>query len=254
MATRTSAPPSRMSVNEAMRELELAGSPQTRKIYLRHGAPEPLFGVNAPPMKALVKRIQVDHQLARQLWATGNFDARTLAVKVADPAQMTPAELDGWATASRGRVCGNYVAMLAVEGPHAAAKMRQWLGAADEHLRAVGWALLGQLATHALDLDDAEFLAHLQHIEQTIHAAPNGEREAMNMAVIQIGCRNPALRQAAVAAAQRIGKVAVDHGDTDCKTPDAATYIEKAWAHSLSKGMASPAEHERAREPQRTRC
>jgi hypothetical protein len=76
----------------------------------------------------------------------------------------------------------------------------------------------------------------------------------MNMAVIQIGCRNAALRKAATAAARRIGKVVVDHGDTACKTPDAAAYIDKAWAHSTSKGFASPAAHERSREPMRTRC
>ncbi len=76
----------------------------------------------------------------------------------------------------------------------------------------------------------------------------------MNMAVILIGCRNAALRKAATAAAKRIGKVVVDHGDTACKTPDAAQYIDKTWAHSKSKGFESPAAHERSREPQRVRC
>jgi len=68
------------------------------------------------------------------------------------------------------------------------------------------------------------------------------------------GCRNAALRQAATAAAERIGEVEMDHGDTACKTPDAAAAIAKAWAHSLGKGFASPAAHERTREPLRLRC
>jgi hypothetical protein len=74
------------------------------------------------------------------------------------------------------------------------------------------------------------------------------------MTVILIGSRNVALRKAATAAAKRIGKVDVDHGDTACKTPDAASYIEKTWTHSMSKGFDSPAAHERSREPQRLRC
>ena len=41
----------------------------------------------------LMKRIDVDHELARQLWATGNVDARNLAMKIADPVAMTPDEL-----------------------------------------------------------------------------------------------------------------------------------------------------------------
>jgi hypothetical protein len=76
----------------------------------------------------------------------------------------------------------------------------------------------------------------------------------MNRALIAIGCRSPGLRKLADAAAKRIGKVEIDHGDTACKTPDAAEYIERTWAHSTAKGFPSPAAHERSREPMRTRC
>jgi hypothetical protein len=52
----------------------------------------------------------------------------------------------------------------------------------------------------------------------------------MNGALIAIGLRNPRLEKKAVAAAKRIGKVEVDHGETSCETPDAAAYIAKAKA------------------------
>jgi hypothetical protein len=42
--------------------------------------------------------------------------------------------------------------------------------------------------------------------------------------------RGGPLRDEAIAAARRIGKVEVDHGDTDCKTPDAVEYILKVEA------------------------
>ena len=114
--------------------------------------------------------------------------------------------------------------------------------------------LVGQLAQRDEVTADSFFEERLIEIERTVHTAPNAEREGMNAALITIGCRSPALRVAAIAAANRIGKVDVDHGDTDCKTPDAALYIEKAWAHSTSKGFASPAAQERKREPPRRRC
>jgi len=50
----------------------------------------------------------------------------------------------------------------------------------------------------------------------------------MNGAVISIGVCKPALHEKAIAAATRIGKVMVDHGETGCTTPDAAAYIDKA--------------------------
>jgi hypothetical protein len=61
----------------------------------------------------------------------------------------------------------------------------------------------------------------------------------MNNALISIGIRNPKLRKQAIAAAKRIGKVDVDHGETSCKTPDAAPYIAKAAAYGAKKKKAA---------------
>lgn len=244
----------RMSLAQTMRALELAGSEQTRKTYARHGAQGPMFGVSFATLKLMVKKIGVDHALARELWDTGNHDARMLAVKIADPAAVTPAELDRWAGVTRARMCGGYVSMLAAESPHGVAKARKWLASSNLALRASGWTLVGFLASLDEALPDAWFAEQLAKIEKTIHQAPNNEREPMNMALIAIGGRNAALHKAATAAAKRIGKVEIDHGDTACKTPDAVEYMAKTWAHAQAKKFVSPAAQERAREPMRTRC
>jgi 3-methyladenine DNA glycosylase AlkD len=243
-----------MSLAQAMSALEKAGTAQARKTYARHGASEPMFGVSFATIQTLRKQIGVDHELALALWDTGNFDARNLAFKVADPAQMAPAVLDRWAGAPTARMCGSYVGAIAAEGPHAAAKAKQWLAAKDEMQRTTGWCLVGQLAMLDEATPDAWFLERIATIEKSIGAVPDGERYMMNSALIQIGGRNTALRKAAVAAAKRIGRIEVDHGDTECKTPDAVAYIEKSWTHSTSKGFESPAAHERSRERMRLRC
>lgn len=244
----------RMTLAEVMRELKKAGTAQARKTYTRHGAAEPMFGVSFATLKTLMKRIDVDHELALALWGTGNFDARNLAFKIVDPARLTSADLDRWAREMSARISCGYVAMVAVESPHAAKKLSQWLASSDDKERSHGWSLLGQAAQRDETTPDAFFAKRLAEIARTIHAAPNGEREAMNRAFIAIGCRSSGLRKAALAAAKRIGKVEVDQGDTDCKTPDAAEYIEKCWTHAISKGFESPAAQERSRESQRRRC
>lgn len=249
------APPARMTLAEAMRTLEKAGSAQTRKTYARHGATGPMFGVSFATLKTLTKRIDVDHELALALWDTGNLDARNLAVKIVDPARMKPADLDRWARETcLSRMCGSYVGMLAAEGPHGAKKAAQWLSSDDVKERCAGWSLLGQLAQRDVTTHEAFFEERLAEIVRTIHAAPNFEREHMNMVVVMIGGRSRGLRKAALAAAKRIGKVEIDHGDTACKTPDAAEYIEKGWANATSKGFESPAAQEREREVPRRRC
>ncbi|MBL8860478.1 MAG: DNA alkylation repair protein [Planctomycetes bacterium] len=252
-ATKAAAP--RMTLAQALSALEKAGSAQTRKTYARHGAIGPMFGVSFATLKELTKRIGVDHELALALWQTGNLDARNLAVKIVDPARMASADLDRWAKESiASRTCGSYVGMVAAEGPHARRKAERWLEARAENVRCAGWSLVAHLAQRDDAAPDTFFEPLLARIERGIHAAPNCERGNMNLALIAIGCRGAALRKAATAAAKRVGRVEIDHGDTACKTPDAAATIEKAWAYATSKGSPSPAALERTRETPRRRC
>ena len=64
--------------------------------------------------------------------------------------------------------------------------------------------------------------------------------DAMNNALIAIGIRNARLEKLAIAAARRIGKVEVDHGETSCKTNDAEAYIKKTKEHRKTKAKKKP--------------
>lgn len=248
------APASRMTLAEVMKTLEKAGSAQTRKTYARHGATEPMFGVSFATLGALWKKIRVDHDLAMRLWDTGNFDARNLAFKIVDPTRMSAADLDRWARETPVRMVSGYVSMVAAEGLQGFATATRWLSSSDEQLLCAGWGLVGQLAARDPATPDAWLAERLAEIEKTIHEAPNQRRYAMNGALISIGGRSAPLKKAALVAAKKIGKVEVDHGDTSCKTPDAAPYIEKMWERARAGGFASPSAHEQSRESGRTRC
>jgi 3-methyladenine DNA glycosylase AlkD len=236
-----------------MRFLEKAGSAQTRKTYARHGAHGAMFGVRFGDLFTLMKRIDVDHALARELWATGNVDARNLAMKIAAPEEITSEELDRWAIENPMPMCALYVATLAAESPHGSSKLREWLSSSDERLLAMGWTLLGRTS----DLDESfprkELLRRVAEIEKTIHSAPNEVRREMNRALIAIGGHSPAMRKAVIAAARRIGTVRVDPGDTAGKTADAIETVEKMWARAGTR-FPSPAAHERSMKSMRRRC
>lgn len=224
-----------MTLDETMAELEALGTPQNRKVYPRHGAAEPMFGVSYANLGNLKKKIKVDHELAVQLWETGNHDARVLATMIADPQQATPPMLESWA-----RVPNNYVLTDAVSGlvgktSHAGDLMRTWIDVDAEFVEAAGWNLLGGSAMYGNELSDDVFLSYIDRIERDIHGAKNRVRYSMNNALIAIGTRSDALEQETVAAAKRIGLVEVDHGETGCKTPNAVTYIPKARAHQRKK-------------------
>lgn len=217
---------------DVMAELESLGTEQARKTYRRHGAGENVFGVSFAHLERLRKKYRRHPDLAPELWASGNYDARNLAVKIADPAAMEPETLDRWLReAGSGQTdVGVFIGDLASRSPHATDLMRRWIASDEEGVARGGWMLLARLAMTDDDLGDEELLGYLEQIEARIHSAPNLHRDAMNNVVIAVGLRSQSLQTAALAAADRIGKVEVDHGDTACKTPDARAYIEKALA------------------------
>lgn len=214
-----------------LEELESLGTAQNRKVYARHGVGEAMYGVSFGNLRKLAKRLKPDTELARRLWASGNHDARVLATMIADPGEMGSRELDAWTRDLDNYVLTDSVSGLAARGPHARRKCEVWCGRKGEWVGQAGWNVLASLAMNDGDLPDAYFEERIATIEAEIHNAPNRVRHAMNQALIAIGIRNPGLQKKAVAAAGRIGKVKVDHGETGCKTPDAAAYIAKTLAY-----------------------
>jgi len=224
-----------MKLRDALKQLEEVGTPQNRKIYGRHGVQGPLFGVSFAHLKRLAKETGKDHRLAEALWASGNHDARVLSTMIADPAKATARGLDEWS-----RDLDNYVITDSFSGYVARAGMAQrkfevWSKRQGEFVGQAGWNLLCSLANEKDDRPDRYFVPHIQTIEDEIHSRKNRVRHSMNMALIAIGLRSPALEKLAAAAAKRIGKVEVDHGQTSCTTPEFGAYVKKAKAYYSAK-------------------
>jgi 3-methyladenine DNA glycosylase AlkD len=229
-----------MDVAEALARLEAAGTEQNRKIYRRHGARDPIFGVSFAVLHALAREAERDGALAASLWATGNYDARILACMVADQAAATEAGLDAWLAEIDVYVLVDvFVGSLATKVPGVRERADRWSASTRDWTAQAGWDLYGQLALHDPGLDDAVFSDLLTRIEAGIVGAGNRTRHSMNGALIAIGMRNAGLRAAAEGVADRIGPVVVDHGRTGCVTPAAIPYIAKAWDRRASKASAA---------------
>lgn len=219
-----------MKASECLKKLSALGTAQNRKIYARHGVVGDAFGVSYANLGKLKKAIKSDHELAVALWKSKNHDARILATMIADPKKLTAATLDGWVKDCTSYPITDAFCGVAARARSAKARMEKWMKARAEMTQVAAWNLLAYLSEDADAIGDAELKKYLKTIEKGIHSAQNRVRYAMNTAMIQIGLR-PSLNKEAIAAAKRVGKVLVDHGDTGCKTPDAASYIVKAFAH-----------------------
>ena len=80
-----------MNAKDLLKELKSLGKEQTRKTCRRHGIVGDVYGVSYADLGKLQKRIKINQPLAEELWATGNYDARVLATKIADPASFAKA-------------------------------------------------------------------------------------------------------------------------------------------------------------------
>jgi 3-methyladenine DNA glycosylase AlkD len=223
-------------IDIVMEELAALGSPRVADVYRRRGAGDRQFGVRLADLRTVARRIGHDQDVAEALWASGNTDARMLACMVAEPARMDDADLDRWLSDITYHVLvDEFVASLAVRVHGVVERMERWRTSRSDWTGQAGYDLLAHLAMKDPSLPDSFFLDHLAIIEREIHGRGNRTRHAMNGALIAIGIRNERLADAATSAAERIGVVIVDHGETGCVTPDAIPYIERARARARAR-------------------
>lgn len=224
------APEAPASAATVLSQLESLGSPGTRRVLMKHGAADPVYGVRIGDMRPLLKLHRGDHELAMALYETGVYDAQYFAGLLAEPKQMTARDLKHWLkTANSTPICGNIVAALAAESGHGAKLAEEWMRSKQVNVAQTGWATLSALVSITPDDElDLDWLGErLEQIERTIHNQPDPVRYAMNNFVIALGSFVKSLTRSALAAGKRICKVEVDMGDTSCQVFDAPAYIEK---------------------------
>lgn len=219
-----------MTVPEIMDELQARGSDSIKKILLKHGVKEPLFGVKIEYLKPIQKKIKMDYQLAKDLYATGNADAMYLAGLIADDEQMTRADLQTWAEQALSHNISEYtVPWVAAGGRYGFEMALKWIADKEMHIRASGWATLANVVAISPDqeLDMPVLKDLLQTVTELIHTADNRVKYTMNSFVIAVGTYVVPLSTDAVAAALKIGVVTIDKNGTACKVPDAESSILK---------------------------
>src|SRR3972149_6401684 len=153
-----------MTYTEVMAELKKLGTAQNVKVYKRHGAGENLFGVSFANLNKLQKKIKVNHQLALQLWESGNADARTLATMIVDPKQITSAQADKWIENLNYYGLVDLLAGMISRTSFAKEKMEEWMKSPQEFVRQCGYSILGELFKNGANISEADCRRYLKTI------------------------------------------------------------------------------------------
>ncbi|MDC0230511.1 DNA alkylation repair protein [Aureispira] len=219
-----------MTISETMELLKGYGNDQTKKTYLKHGAQEPLYGVKVGDLKKILKKTKKNHELALELYATGNSDAMYLAGLMADEKKMTKSDLKNWIERAYWYYLSEYaVPWIAYETKFGFELGLEWIESDDENTAAAGWQTLSCISSIKADeeLDLKIYGNLLDRAANTVHDAKNRVSMSMNAYIIAIGSNIASLTDKAMILAKKIGVVDVNMGDTACKVPLAKTYIQK---------------------------
>jgi 3-methyladenine DNA glycosylase AlkD len=229
------------SVAVILAELQKMGGAKRRAGMGRVGINvENAFGVSVLELRKVAKCLGSDHELALALWATRNHEARLLAAFVDDPAEVTPGQMDAWARDfDSWDVCDQACTSLFDQSRHAWSKAVEWAGHDDEWIKRGGFALMAGLAWHDKSTADPPFLKLLQVIERAASDERNWVKKAVNWALRNIGKRNRALNQAALACAQRI-LAAADRRAGAKRSVDAGIRTARWIATDAIRELSSP--------------
>lgn len=210
-------------VTELLAELASLEDPRAREVNERHGDDH---GVNLSKLRAIAKRLKIQHELAKGLWATGDTAARLLALLICRPKDFDSDELDSMVRESRAAKVHDWLVNYVVKkSPHAEELRVTWFADSDPVVASAGWALTSERVVKTPDGLDLPGL--LDTIEAKMKDAPDRLQWAMNTCLAQIGIRHPELRQRAIDIGERLEVLKDYPTPPNCTSPFAPIWINE---------------------------
>ncbi|MGN0121637.1 MULTISPECIES: DNA alkylation repair protein [Rhodococcus] len=215
--TTTDAP----TVEELLTELAALDDPKIRAVNEKHGDDH---GVNLSALRAVAKRVKTQHELAQQLWATGDTAARLLALLICRPKAFTVDELDAMVRETgTPKVHDWFVNYVVKKNPHTEELRGRWMTDPDPVVASAGWALTAERVVKNADGLDLSGL--LDTIDARMRDAPERLQWAMNTCLAQIGIEHPDHRARALDIGERLEVLKDYPTSPGCTSPYAPAWI-----------------------------
>jgi 3-methyladenine DNA glycosylase AlkD len=189
-----------------LRELKGMGSQKNLDGMARFGiVSTKAYGISVGDLRKRARTIGRDHELAADLWKSGWFEARMLAVLIDVPAELTSRQMDAWAKDfDNWAICDTACFHLFDKTPMAWKKIDEWSTRPEEFVKRASFALLASVALHDKKEVDKPFVSSFKLIERAADDDRNFVKKGVSWALRGIGHRNDALRAAAIATAERL--------------------------------------------------
>jgi 3-methyladenine DNA glycosylase AlkD len=194
-----------MQLNEVLEHLKSLANAENVAGMARFGInPDHTLGIDIYTLRRIAKGIGADHDLALELWDSGFHEARILAGYIADPRAMSAAQIEHWvADFDSWDVCDQVVELFS-KTPFAYPKVADWAQRPEEFVKRAAFALIAELAAHDKQAPDEKLAQLFPIIVGAADDDRNFVKKAVNWALRNLGKRNRALNQQAIAVARQI--------------------------------------------------
>ena len=214
------------TLKETLAILQELGSERMRIQNKRSGAGDNQFGVKHGDIRTLAKKIKSNHNLALSLWATGNIDARLLAILLMDPKALSSDEMEKMVLSERYTIVADWLTGYVVKlHPDVEALREKWMHSSDSMVARAGWSLTSsRIPKKPYGLDPA---ALLDRIETEMPVAAAEVQWTMNFSLAQIGICCPEYRERAIDIGEKMGIYRNYPVSKGCTSPFAPIWIKE---------------------------
>jgi len=215
-----------MTVKEILAQLEALGDEKLRAQNKKRGAGDNQFGVKMGDIRTLAKKIKTNHELALELWDTGNIEARQLAILIVVPKKLSIDELNKMVRSEKYVWVADWLYSYVIKEHPEKEKLRtEWMKTKDVMAARAGWSLTAGCVVRSPEVLDLPAL--LDRIESEMPKAAPEVQWTMNTTLAQIGINHPKLRKRAFAIGEKLGIYRDYPVSKGCTSPFAPIWINE---------------------------
>lgn len=217
-----------MTANEILTKLSEIGNDKRKQMYIRNGASENTYGVLLGELRKIAKQIGKNHELAAELWQTGNTEARWLACMIMDVQKLSLKEVrEMTEELTYNNLIDKFIGEVICYHKDAEILEREWTVSDKDNLGRAGWNLVVYRVSEGKEPEKA-LNKILATVEAELQTASPGKQWAMNHAMCEIGICYPEYTERCMSMGERLGvyrDLKVPKGCTSAFAPNWITAV-----------------------------
>lgn len=212
-----------MTKNEILSELSSLGNEKRKQMYIKNGAGENTYGVLLGELRKMAKKLGPDHELAKELWASENMEARWIACMLLDPKKLSLEEVRQMVSElTYPDMIDKLTGEVICRHKEADILSKEWSSSEADNLGRAGWNLIVHKIIKS-NLSDSELEEILAVVEEQLQTVSPGKQWSMNRAMCEIGIHYPEFTQRCIRLGEDLGvyrEMKVSKGCTSAYAPE----------------------------------